>query len=280
MIVYRHRRVVFGVNSSPFLLGATIEHHLNEILKTSNEHDLKEKLKRSFYVDNCVTSVNNEAERIYFQERATSIMHQAGFNLRGWEHTYDQDHKDLTSILGILWDKNDDTLLLNLNISGEWERPITKRKILAAAHKIFDPLGWTCPTALQPKLMLQQLWKEQTGWDTALRPEIEKEFTSWLGQISILQDLKVPRWIFGRKEDSISFHVFVDASKEAYAAAVFVRIEMPEEIRVHLVQAKSRVGPTESITIPRMELLGATLGARLFNSILKVLKFSQIEVTY
>ncbi|XP_025829705.1 uncharacterized protein LOC112904277 [Agrilus planipennis] len=38
-VVFRHRRVVFGVNSSPFLLGATIDHHLSEGLKQYSEEN-------------------------------------------------------------------------------------------------------------------------------------------------------------------------------------------------------------------------------------------------
>ncbi|GBL97007.1 hypothetical protein AVEN_254064-1 [Araneus ventricosus] len=57
---FRHCRVVFGVTSSPFLLNASIRHHLN-----STEYQLEylqttaEKLKRGLYVDNLTTSVEN-----------------------------------------------------------------------------------------------------------------------------------------------------------------------------------------------------------------------------
>ncbi|GFY57980.1 hypothetical protein TNIN_96061 [Trichonephila inaurata madagascariensis] len=39
---------------------------------------------------------------------------------------------------------------------------MTKRKILSIAHKIFDPIGFTCPV---PKLLLQECWKHEISED-------------------------------------------------------------------------------------------------------------------
>ncbi|GFV52283.1 DUF1758 domain-containing protein [Trichonephila clavipes] len=59
-LVYRHCRIVFGLNSSPFLLNAPIKHLLdNAPLEYCN---VVEKLKCSFYVDNCLSAVNNVKE--------------------------------------------------------------------------------------------------------------------------------------------------------------------------------------------------------------------------
>ncbi|XP_035210913.1 uncharacterized protein LOC118185196 [Stegodyphus dumicola] len=63
-IVYRHRRVVFGLKSSPFLLAASITHLLDNV---PSEFDaIAQKLKHSFYVDNCVSGVANIEEQEEF----------------------------------------------------------------------------------------------------------------------------------------------------------------------------------------------------------------------
>jgi hypothetical protein len=54
--------MAFGVTSSPFLLGAVIAFHLKKYGEGSEKtteytRSSIEKLRKSFYVDNCVTSV-------------------------------------------------------------------------------------------------------------------------------------------------------------------------------------------------------------------------------
>ncbi|XP_072384461.1 uncharacterized protein [Diabrotica undecimpunctata] len=40
------------------------------------------------------------------------------------------------------------------------KRPITKRLMLSIAQSTFDPVGFTCPVSLFPKLLLQKLWEK------------------------------------------------------------------------------------------------------------------------
>ncbi|GFV00940.1 integrase catalytic domain-containing protein [Trichonephila clavipes] len=62
---------------------------------------------------------------------------------------------------------------------------------------------------------------------------------------------------------NLSLHVFCDASKAAYATCIFLRSENENSASCQLVQARSRVAPLKSISIPRLELLACTIGARL-----------------
>ena len=66
----------------------------------------------------------------------------------------------------------------------------------------------------------------------------------------------------------MSPHIFTDASSRAYAAEAYLRVaDIKGNVTVNLVASKSRLAPPNGDTIPRLELLDALLGARLFNSL-------------
>ena len=56
IVVYRFLRVVFGVTSSPFLLGATIESHVTKYIVAQIALVSLKKLLRDMYVDDVATS--------------------------------------------------------------------------------------------------------------------------------------------------------------------------------------------------------------------------------
>ena len=61
-------------------------------------------------------------------------------------------------------------------------------------------------------------------------------------------------------------------SKRAYGAAVYLRSEYDDgHVEVQLLRSKTRVAPIKQQTIPRLELLGATISARLVCNLLKSL---------
>lgn len=144
--MFRHCRVVFGVSSSPFLLGATIELHLERASETATSKEKRQiiqKLAKSFYVDNCVTSVHTEEEMKSFREVATSVMSEGSFDLRCWENSEESDANNKTSVLGLIWEKREDTLKLALSTLGDsLPEKITMRVILSATQKRFDQIRW------------------------------------------------------------------------------------------------------------------------------------------
>lgn len=62
-------------------------------------------------------------------------------------------------------------------------------------------------------------------------------------------------------------------SQEAYGACVYLRsFNNNDEVTVHLLCAKTRVSPLKPLTIPRLELCGALLGARLVAKVCDALR--------
>ena len=79
---------------------------------------------------------------------------------------------------------------------------------------------------------------------------------------------------------SIQIHGFSDASKRAYAAVAYLRTVYENgQVDVQLIASKTKVAPTKPQTIPRLELLGATILARLVHNISNTLSL-EADVFY
>ncbi|GBO04727.1 hypothetical protein AVEN_179307-1 [Araneus ventricosus] len=139
------------------------------------------KLKGSFYVDNCLTGVNDPCDQASFIERTQALMSRGDFNLRGLVSNvaceFISKHSGDASVLGLLWNLDGDKLRCNIHLEVlSCENVISKRLILSLVQKIFDPIGILCAVALPPKILLQDTWKLKVGWDIELPPDVSKKF--------------------------------------------------------------------------------------------------------
>ena len=83
----------------------------------------------------------------------------------------------------------------------------------------------------------------------------------------------MPRNCFASKASRVLAELpgFSDASQKAYVAAVYVWVIIGDIVQIMLICSKSRVATLKSQSIPRLELLGAVLLARLMESLRKAL---------
>ena len=81
----RFTRVVFGISSSPFLLNATLRHHINKY--ESSHPILTKKLLQSLYVDDVAFGAANEEQAYQMFVTSKEILSDAGFNLRKFHST-------------------------------------------------------------------------------------------------------------------------------------------------------------------------------------------------
>ncbi|GFT17326.1 uncharacterized protein NPIL_268711 [Nephila pilipes] len=93
----------------------------------------------------------------------------------------------------------------------------------------------------------------------------------------LLKDVTLP--LFMNFNESSELHIIVDASKEAFAACVFVRSEVGSESKVTLIRSKNRGAPVKSMSIRKLKLMACFIGVRLVNSIIRAIGVTSIKIT-
>src|SRR5207237_1670696 len=136
-------------------------------------------------------------------------------------------------------DKDSNTIACDMEIES-LSKKMTKRNILSAAQKVFDPIGFTSPEMVVPKMLMQEARSLKLDWDQELPKELKQKFWDWYEELEYIKAVRIPRNMTGGgKMGFPELHLFTDASKDAYAAVVYLR----NGNSVQLVQAKSRVAP-------------------------------------
>ena len=155
--------------------------------------------------------------------------------------------------------------------------------MLKITAKIFDPLGITSPFVLRLKMFFIVLCTERLEWDEPLQGELNKTWKCLLEELKSMKTIQIPRCYFSQDPSlvEVQLHAFSDASEKAYAAVLYMRATYSSgRVQTSLVTSKTRVAPIKRQTIPRLELLGATILARLVSTVINSLTKKIDRVVY
>ncbi|XP_063240264.1 uncharacterized protein LOC134541050 [Bacillus rossius redtenbacheri] len=280
---YRLKTVTYGVSAAPFLALRTLQ----QLAQDETEHfpTASQVLLTDVYVDDVVTGSNSVDSALAIQRELITLLGKGGFKLRkfmsnhqallDWlpvedieiPQPFSLDSDDcVIKVLGLQWNPVSDTYSYKIQPSSG---NATKRTILSNLARIFDPLGWLTPLSMFAKHLIQVLWARNLGWDTEPPDDILSNWKNFNTQLSQLSSVTIPRLIRGQAGGSYQLHGFSDSSEIGYAAVVYLRIDNPDgTVLVHLLIAKSKVAPLKVQSLPRLELCGALLLARLLHHVI------------
>ena len=314
LVQLRFTRLVFGLRPSPAILSSTIRHHLETQKDVDPQliELLKKSLYVDDFVSGAeneqkASEVSSNAKLI--MQRGAFNLRKWNTNSSNLKKTFSEEcsqkstglkpvteedesyaktvtgttiktNSNTVKVLGSIWNTASDTLEFNFFdlVNEAKSLPPTKRSLLKISAKIFDPLGLLSPFTIKWKVLFQLLCNENVEWDDELSDEHLEKWNLLILDLQSLNNVCVPRCYFAmdNKVLSVQLHCFSDASEKAYAAATYLRSKYESGlVHVNLIAAKTRVAPLKKQSIPRLELLGANILARLASSIQNTLELSE-----
>lgn len=200
--------------------------------------------KRDFYVDDFFSGAESIEKVIQLRQEMTKLMKKGGFPIRKWiandeqiltgvseeergvRNIFEFDNCSTVKTLGLQWNPKTDCFTYKTSSIAESDDVPTKRQFLSTTAKIYDPMGWLAPTTILIKILYQQLWVHKIDWDEQIPEEINKIYQKYRIEFPLLEQTRIPRWVQMSGDDHIGLHGFCDASNHAYAAVIYMRVNL------------------------------------------------------
>jgi hypothetical protein len=188
----RFTRVPFGAEASPFVLGATLQHHLGN--QPSEYQDTVDALKKNIYEDNLVHAGEDLSSLVKFKDESSLILESGEFSVHKWESNVESlESKDMpnpTKFLGHMWDKREETREITVPDYPEDEPVTMKRSILCHLGSIYDPLGIISPTLAEGKRIYRNVCDETKCWNAEVSPQLKYQWLKWTKQFMNVKVLR------------------------------------------------------------------------------------------
>ena len=275
---------LFGAASSPSCCNFALKETAKDTEPESGPL-AADTIRRHFYVDDCLRSVEDEQTAIELIQGVRQACQHGGFNLTKFTSNsravlesvptekrskeardldLGYDRLPVERALGVQWCVESDVFEFRIVVN---DKPPTRRGILSVISSVYDPLGFASPFTLPAKKILQDLCREDIGWDDTIPDQYQTRWAKWLSELPLLERFKVNRCVkppeFGTVT-SQQVHLFSDASSMGYGTVAYLRL-CDESNRIHctFLMGKARLAPIKSVTIPRLELTAATISIRV-----------------
>jgi len=179
----RFTRALFGLVQSPFLLGGTLQQHL-ESLKRRYPKEVEE-IQKSLCVDDVKTGGETTNEVCKLKEMAifgeTHIeLHKWHSNVPALQASSEQEDEKQSyakeqlgvrpgenKMRGLTWDKTEETFAVVFP-----PPKVTKREMLRLLASVYDPLGVASPVSLVGKLLYRDVCDQHLPWDLKVPEKI------------------------------------------------------------------------------------------------------------
>ncbi|CAB0042117.1 unnamed protein product [Trichogramma brassicae] len=284
---FRCTTVTYGTASAPFLALRVMRQLAEDGRETHPE--AAEALHHQLYVDDVFFGADSLEQALVRRDEIIDLLVSAGMRLGKWaasdpklidglvstsEDVEPLNVDEIVSTLGLKWLPGRDIFTFQF-AARPTQVEITKRSILAEIARTFDPLGWLSPVLVPAKVLLQDLCLDGVDWDAPISATLEQRWTDFTAALPEVSCIRIKRWLSTREGEDWHLHGFADASKRAYATAIYV--VLPGRAS-HLIVAKTKLAPTGVQTVPRLELCAAVLLARLARHLIDKLRFPPRKV--
>jgi hypothetical protein len=92
---------------------------------------------------------------------------------------------------------------------------------------------------VRAKILLQELWSQEIGWDDPIEHDVYRQAKSWLDELKDLESIRILRCLPMNNDQFKTIHTFVDALISTYGAVSYLRTEHPNErVEVKIVASK------------------------------------------
>ena len=241
-IEYRVTVHIFGATSFPAIANYLLKYSAQkEDAKTKFSEESRVSVNKNFYVDDWLKSVKTEATAIKIVDEVSQLVARVGFKLT----SYTSNSRNLLSkidpeilaknlknfclapkeelpterTLGVMWNMENDNIEFSINLP---VKQATKRGVLATVFSIYDVLGLVSPAILPAKRIFQLACNDKIDWDVELTTELKMEWDTWLKNINMLSEFKIPRRLKPNNAvKSVELHLFCVSSERAFAAVVY-----------------------------------------------------------
>ena len=289
--ILRFTRLVFGLNQSPFVLEATLREHLSKYESICPE--IVNEIITSMYVDDLISG-GFSREVLELKPIFTQIFQAGGFKLHKFHSNCELESEEVniktseespeviikgdcndttyaklgiqpleTKILGLLWDKKEDSVAIEIPSN---KAKHTKREILSKLASIYHPLGLISPVHLRGKVVYRELCESKLPWDKIIPNQVIQVWEKC--ESTLPSKMKVPRSIPSPDTplNAIDIHVFADFSIIGTCAAAYAVTHQSGHVNQHLIATKSRLAK-QNMSIPRFELIAVHMASNLAENI-------------
>ena len=154
-------------------------------------------------MDDFVKSVRTPQQAIEIYQKVRDILIKVGFNLTKWITSDDEVKSQIpetdrsakavktfeaepqsSSILGLNWNVNTDTLIVFRGTEQEVPAKITQRIVLSFVSAVFDLHGICSPFPIRMRFLLKSIWSAMgQAWDKELSAKHSKLLSDWCSEL-------------------------------------------------------------------------------------------------